>query len=90
MKLEAQVPLILIHDIYEVESSDGSPVCFHSDLEKTADGFERQWPGSGRRYVRFVRKMESISHSLRPMLQTSQPGALSLIQAAPRCMHLSC
>ena len=78
LDLQAQVPLLPIRDVYEVESPDGTRVRFYSDLEKTASGFEAQWPGSGMRYRNFVRDMERISRALRPMLQVSHPSPLGL------------
>lgn len=79
LNLATEVPLLRIDDVYEVESQDGSKVVFYSDVEKTAAGFEAKWPGSAKQYKMFVRKMERISHALRPMLQVSRPGALGLI-----------
>lgn len=81
LNLAAELPLLLIDDVYEVESQDGSKVVFHSDVEKTAAGFEENWPGSAERYKKFVRKMERISRALRPMLQVSRPNALGLIRS---------
>jgi len=81
LDLTAEVHLIRIDDVYEVESLDGSKVVSYSDVEKTAGGFEEKWSGSANPYKKFVRKMERISRALRPMSQVSRPGALGLIRS---------
>src|SRR5947207_712464 len=50
MDRAVQLPLLPIDDIYEVQSADGTSVCFYSDVRKTASYFEKRWPGSGTRY----------------------------------------
>jgi phytoene dehydrogenase-like protein len=75
------LPLLPIQDIYDVQSVDGTSVCFYSDLEKTASAFEKRWPGSGIRYKKFIREMDRISRSLRPMLQISHPGISDMIRS---------
>jgi len=82
LDLPSCLPLLPIDDVYEVESADGTRVRFYSDLEKTAAGFEKQWPGSGIRYRNFVHRMERISRALRPMLQVSRPSPLAMVRTA--------
>src|SRR5262249_19294502 len=43
----AEHSLRRIEDIYEVRTADGTRVRFLADLEETAAGLDRQWPGSG-------------------------------------------
>ena len=75
------LPLLPIQDIYDVQSADGTSVCFYSDLEKTASAFETRWAGSGIRYKKFIHEMDRISRSLRPMLQISHPGISDMIRS---------
>jgi phytoene dehydrogenase-like protein len=74
------LPLLPVKDIYDVQSPDGTSVCFYSDLEKTASAFERRWPGSGFRYKKYIREMDRVSRSLRPMLQVSRPGLIDMVR----------
>lgn len=77
---DRELRLRRIEEIYEVEGQDGSRVRFCSDRKRTAAGFEAAWPGSGRRYLDFVARMERIAGALRPMLQVSRPRALGLLR----------
>ena len=81
LDIAAKLPLLPIEDIYQVESRDGTLVRFHHNLDQTAAGFDRQWPGSGNRYKNFVRRMARISDSLRPMLRVSRPGVTDLVRS---------
>ena len=81
LEVTSEPRLLKITDIYEVEGQDGSRVCFYSDRERTAVGFEKAWPGSGRRYLDFVARTERIASALRPMLQVSRPSALGLLRS---------
>ncbi|HEY7544563.1 MAG TPA: NAD(P)/FAD-dependent oxidoreductase [Blastocatellia bacterium] len=85
LDLASSVALRKIEDVYEV-SSESASVHFHSDLEETAAGFERQWKGSGKRYRNFVESSMSVYERLRPLLHVSHPGLFDLI----RCGALSC
>jgi len=80
LSLDEQVTLHRIEDVYETVPDDGPPVRFLADLEATAAGFEQRWPGSGRRYVAFVRAMEAAYACLRPLLFVSRPRALDLLR----------
>src|SRR5215210_7805436 len=57
LDLDGLVPLRRVEDVYEVTTETGEAVRFRADLEETAAGFDRRWPGSGRRYKAFVRAM---------------------------------
>ncbi len=80
LDLESNVALRKIEDVYEV-SSESASVHFHSDLDETARGFERQWKGSGKRYKNFVESGLIVYERLRPLLHVSHPGLLDLIRA---------
>jgi phytoene dehydrogenase-like protein len=80
LSLDGQLALRPIDDVYEVVQDDDAPLRFLADLEATSAGFERRWPGSGRRYVAFVRTMEAAYARLRPLLFVSHPGALDLLR----------
>ena len=56
-------------------------VRFHADLEQTAAGFERPWPGSGRAVSRLRRRpSRAIYERLRPSAATSsRPGCADLL-----------
>lgn len=78
--LEEHVPLQRIEDVYEVTNGAGETVRFLADLGETAAGFDRTWPGSGRRYEAFVHAMARIHDRLRPLLRVSRPGPADLIR----------
>jgi phytoene dehydrogenase-like protein len=79
LDLASTVALRKIEDVYEVASESAS-VRFHSDLEETAAGFERQWAGSGKRYKDFVESTLAVYERLRPLLHVSHPGLTDLIR----------
>lgn len=74
-----EVPVARILQPYVVSAPGHPDVVFHADLAQTADGFERQWPGSGLRYRRFVAAMAAIHARLRPLLFRSRPGLGDLL-----------
>jgi phytoene dehydrogenase-like protein len=78
LALDQQVTLMRIEDVYEVAYTDGTRVQFFADLDRTAAGFDVQWPGSGRRYVELVRSVAAVYARLRPLLYVSSPGALDV------------
>lgn len=67
LDLEEQVPLRRVEDVYAVDG-DAEPVRFYADLEQTAEGFERRWPGSGKRYRQFVAETRARYLRLEPNL----------------------
>jgi phytoene desaturase len=79
LELGEHVPLQRINDIYEVTTPDGSRVRFQANLEATAGEFERQWPGSGPRYLRHVNAIAQIYRRLEPLQRTARPGLWKLI-----------
>ncbi len=76
--LARAVDLRSIDHPYQVASPEGV-VAIQRDLQQTASGFDRQWPGSGQRYERFVAEMTRIHARLQPLLRVSQPGLGKLI-----------
>jgi phytoene desaturase len=80
LELAEHVTLRRIDDVYEVLSSQGAAVHFYADAKRTAAGIDAQWPGSGRRYERFVAEMKDTHKSLSPLLHVSRPGPTSLFR----------
>lgn len=80
LELSKLVSLRRIEDIYQVASEDGATVRFYSDLERTAAGFESQWPGSGRRYIEFVTGCKKKYDRLQRLLYNSPSGPLDLLR----------
>src|SRR5580700_662965 len=70
LELADHVSLRRLDEVYEVLTPDGQRVRFHADLAQTAAGFERQWPGSARRYVRYVNSITQIYRRLEPLQRT--------------------
>jgi phytoene desaturase len=75
----AAVPALdRVTDVYEAVVG-GESVRFHADLDETADGFERRWPGSGSRYRRLIRGLQARYARLQP-LQVAAPGWKSVLR----------
>ena len=81
LELDEHIPLRRIEAVYEVSSGAGAPIRFHADLARTAADMERQWPGSGERYTRFVASTESIHRRLRPLLRVARPTPADLLRS---------
>jgi phytoene dehydrogenase-like protein len=81
LSLEAEVALRRIEDVYEVGYPDGPRVQFRADLEETAAGIDRVWPGSGQRYAELVRWLAEVYARLRPLLFVSAPGAQDVLRS---------
>ncbi len=79
LDLAEQVPMRRVDDVYQVEADDGSVVHIHADLEETAAGIDRAWPGSGRRYREFVTRVAAIHERLRPLLTSPRHGPTALL-----------
>jgi len=80
LKLEECVALKRIEGVYEVLSDEGGSLKFYASLEQTAANLERIWPGSGPRYVCFVRSVERIYQRLQPLLYVPRPGLSDLLR----------
>jgi len=79
MKLSEHVELRAIDHVYSVASPGRPAVNIYSSDRATAEELEGRWPGSGNRYLRFVRQTGAIEASLRPLLYGSAPGPWSLL-----------
>jgi len=73
------VPMTRVEDVYQVEAADGTVVRIHADVERTADGIDRTWPGSGLRYRKFVARVSRIHERLRPLLTSPRHGPAALL-----------
>ena len=80
LELSEYVTLRRIDDVYEVRSTQDATVHFYTDEERTAAGIDAAWPGSGKRYERFVAEMKDTHKRLSPLLHVSRPGATSLFR----------
>ena len=80
LDLAEQVPMRRVDDVYQVEADDGSVVRIHADLEETAAGIDRAWPGGGRRYREFVTRVAAIHERLRPLLTSPRHGPTALLR----------
>ncbi len=78
--LVGEADLRPVPDVYEVDTPDGVHVRFHADLEETAARFEKLWPGSGSRYVDYVRRVACIYERLQPLQRRSRPGLFDLLR----------
>jgi phytoene dehydrogenase-like protein len=79
--LVEQLRLRPIHDVYDVERPDAPVVRILSSPEKTAEGIESSWAGSGDRYRRFVARMAAMHERLRPLLYVSRPGPRHVLRS---------
>jgi phytoene desaturase len=79
LELAERVPMRRVEDVYQVEAADGSVVSIRADLDETALGIERTWPGGGRRYRSFVAWISRIYERLRPLLTSPHPGLATLL-----------
>jgi phytoene dehydrogenase-like protein len=67
--------------LYEVNAPTSAPVRIFLDLERTKEALERNWPGAGLVYDRFVSEMESLRRRLAPLLVVSHPSIVELARA---------
>lgn len=79
LDLAEQVPMRRVEDVYQVEAADGSVVRIRANLDETADGIERVWPGGGRRYRAFVARVSRALERLHPLLTSPRPGPGALL-----------
>jgi phytoene dehydrogenase-like protein len=80
LDLAEHVSLRRIQDVYEVASPGTPPVRIRASAEQTADGLEREWPGSGARYRAFVGRAWTAYRRLQPLLTGPRPGPLALLR----------
>jgi phytoene desaturase len=79
LNLSELVPLHLLQDVYEVQSSQGS-VAFHFDIERTTQQLNAAWPGSAKRYRRFVKNVWGTYRRLQPLQRVSRPGLWDMLR----------
>ncbi len=79
LELAEHAELRRVEDVYAVDTGEGEAVRFHADLEQTAEGFERRWPGSAKRYLSFVAETRARYRRLEPMLHAA-PRPASLLR----------
>ena len=77
--LEQQLQLHRVDHGYQVDSNGELLDIFHS-LDATADAFERRWTGSGRRYRKFIRRMQIKYARLQPLQCIPRPGVRQLLR----------
>jgi phytoene dehydrogenase-like protein len=77
--LEAEVPLCALDPVYTVQAPDRPPVTVAAGLAETAAGFDRLWPGSGRRYRRWVEGLIATYRDLAPLQRVAAPGPRHLL-----------
>lgn len=80
LELSDHLTLRRIDHVYEVRSTENATVHFYADRQRTAAGIEAEWPGSGKRYERFVAEMQDAHTRLSPLLHVSQPGPAKLFR----------
>ena len=77
--LASRFELRKLEDIYTVNFPNGANVSFYADLERTASEFEAHWPGSARKYIDFVHRMEEVHRRLWELAHTSNPRPADLL-----------
>jgi phytoene dehydrogenase-like protein len=87
LNLADSITLKRIEHVYQVEVEDGATLRILADLDRTADGFESLWPGSGVRYRRFVQAAARIHQRLRSMLYVARPTPALLLRSGA-WMHM--
>jgi phytoene dehydrogenase-like protein len=80
-RLDDQIELRKIDDVYRVTFHNDVRVNFYSDLDRTASEFERQWPGSAKKYIAFVRRTGTIYQRLSALLHISSPGMADMLRS---------
>jgi phytoene dehydrogenase-like protein len=84
LDLSRLVTLKRIEHVYRVSAQlNGEfeqPVEIHAEVNRTADNFERVWPGTGTRYRRFIQTTRRIHERLRPLLFAT-PSAAALLRS---------
>lgn len=81
LNLSSSITLRRIEHVYQVEVEDGPTRRILADLDRTAEGFERLWPGSGERYRRFIHATSRIHQRLRSLLYVSPPAPAVLLRS---------
>ncbi|MCI0605446.1 NAD(P)/FAD-dependent oxidoreductase [bacterium] len=69
-----------VDPVYQVNFLNGVSLEFYRSVEKTADQFEKMWPGAGARYSFFVQRMTKLHDVFRPNLYKSHPDIFSALK----------
>ncbi len=69
-----------VDPVYQVNFPDGLSLEFYRSVEKTADQFEKIWPGAGTKYKSFVQRMTRLHDAFRPNLYQSEPDIFSALK----------
>jgi len=78
-----ELALRRVTDVYEVERdpSRERPVRFFADLAETTERLERDHPGQGVRYGRFVAEVTKIHRDLAALQRRARPSPLALVRS---------
>lgn len=79
LDVSRDLELVRVEDVYEVRAAGSPAVRIRADLDETADGLERAFPGSAKAYRAFVAEMRAAHGRLAPMLTSDAPGAWTLL-----------
>lgn len=79
LDLAEHVDLVRLDEVYRVRTPHGT-IRVHRDLEATADGLERTFPGAGKPYVAFVREMAEAYAKLAPLQRGPRPRPWFLLR----------
>lgn len=80
LALDSCLDLRRIESVYDVQTSGKTTCSFVSDLDATADAFERGWAGSGSRYRRFIEQTRAIYARLAPLQRMPPPNFTSILR----------
>jgi phytoene desaturase len=81
LDLADRLPLHRIEDVYEVLSPGTPPVRIRASIEETAQGLEREWPGSGAPYRAFVGRAWAAYQRLQPLLTRGRPSPWTMLRS---------
>ncbi len=73
-ELDRALELIPVNDVYEVSIPGAKPIRVRASLDETAEGLEREHPGSAANYRVFVAEMRRAHQRLAPLLTADHAG----------------
>jgi len=79
--LAQHLELRKIEHIYQVSFPNDVVVNFYADLDRTAAEFEKRWPGSAKKYIKFVEYTNRIYRRLSGLLRLSHPGPSDVLRS---------
>lgn len=80
LDLASELRLTRLDLVYQVDVGEGALVRLYADRERTAAEMEACWPGSGRRYLEHVGRMQRVYARLAPLQRVARPRALDLVR----------